>query len=407
MKPVAESAAPVAAAPASALAMPILLALSLGHGLNDVMQSVLVAIYPLIKPAFDLSYAQIGLIGAVFHVTASVLQPIVGAVTDKRPQPFSLMIGMACTMCGLLLLGFAPAYGLVLIAAAMIGTGSSIFHPDASRIARLASGGRFGLAQSMFQTGGNIGTSIGPLLAAAIIVPNGQHSAAWFAVIALFGAALLGWVGTWYQNWLASHARAGARKAVAIANGLTSRQVTASIAILVALMFSKFVYMTSISSYYTFYLIEHFGTSVQTAQLCLFVFLASVAAGTMLGGPIGDRIGARRVILVSILGVLPFTLLLPYVNFIWTVLLTIPIGLILASAFSVMVVYAQSLVPGRVGLIGGLFFGLAFGCSGVAAAGLGALADQTGITLVYRICAFLPAIGLLALALPKFDVRKA
>jgi MFS transporter, FSR family, fosmidomycin resistance protein len=389
------------AAPATMLALPIVLALSVGHGLNDIMQSVLVAIYPLIKPAYNLSYAQIGLIGAVFSITASVLQPIIGLLTDRWPRPFSLTIGMACTMCGLLMLGFAPSYGLLLLAAAMIGTGSSIFHPDASRIARIASGGRYGLAQSMFQTGGNVGTSIGPLLAALIIVPNGQRSAAWFAAIALTGAALLGWVGTWYRDWLATHARAGAKKAVAAATGLTPAQVWASIAILVALMFSKFVYMTSLSSYYTFYLIEHFGMSVQAAQYCLFLFLAATAAGTMLGGPIGDRIGARRVILASILGVLPFTLLLPYADITWTILLTIPIGLILASAFSVMVVYAQSLVPGRVGLIGGLFFGLAFGSSGVAAAGLGALADHTGIEPVFRICAFLPAIGLLALLLPR------
>ena len=389
------------------LVLPVLFAVSVGHGLNDIMQSVLVAIYPLIKPAYNLSYAQIGLIGAVFSITASVLQPIVGTLTDRWPQPFSLMIGMACTLCGLLLLGFAPGYGLILIAAAMIGTGSSIFHPDASRIARIASGGRYGLAQSMFQTGGNVGTSIGPLLAALIIVPNGQGSAAWFAVIALAGAVLLGWVGTWYRDWLATHARAGAKKAVSLASGLTPGQVWVSIGILVALMFSKFVYMTSISSYYTFYLIEHFGTSVRTAQYCLFVFLAATAAGTMLGGPIGDKIGPRNVILASILGVLPFTLVLPYVDFTMTVLLTIPIGLILASAFSVMVVYAQSLVPGRVGLIGGLFFGLAFGSSGVAAAGLGALADHTGIEPVYRICAFLPAIGLLALALPRVEGRRA
>ena len=403
--PMTEPRSTAAPAAMGVLSLPILLALSLGHGLNDVMQSVLVAIYPLIKPAYNLSYAQVGLIGAVFHITASVLQPIVGLVTDKRPLPFSLMAGMACTMCGLLMLGFAPSYGLLLLAAAMIGTGSSIFHPDASRLARLASGGRYGLAQSMFQTGGNTGTSIGPLLAALIIVPNGQRSAAWFALIALAGALLLGWVGLWYRDWLATHARTGARKVAAIATGLTERQVVVSIGILVVLMFSKFVYMTSLSSYYTFYLIEHFGTSVRTAQLCLFLLLASVAAGTMLGGPIGDRIGSRRVILLSILGVLPFTLLLPYANFTWTVLLTIPIGAVMASAFSVMVVYAQSLVPGRVGLIGGLFFGLAFGSSGVAAAGLGALADVTGIEPVYRICAFLPAIGLLALWLPRMGGR--
>jgi MFS transporter, FSR family, fosmidomycin resistance protein len=403
MKPATVAAAP---SPATALAMPILLALSIGHGLNDIMQSVLLAIYPIIKTSFQLSYTQVGLIGALFHITASVLQPIVGTITDKRPQPYSLMVGMGCTMCGLLLLGFAPAYLWVLVAAAMIGTGSSIFHPEASRIVRFASGGRYGLAQSMFQTGGNLGTSLGPLLAALIIVPNGQASASWFAGIALVGALLLGWVGGWYRDWLATHASAGPKKAVAAAHGVSDATVWTSIAILVALMFSKFVYLASLQSYYTFYLIEHFGVSVQTAQLCLFLFLAAAAAGTMLGGPIGDRIGARTVILWSILGVLPFTLVMPYANFLGTVLLTIPIGLILASAFSVMVVYAQSLVPGRVGLIGGLFFGLAFGAAGVGAAALGLLADHTSIEFVYRLCAFLPAIGVLALWLPKLGVRR-
>ena len=393
--------------PATAVAMPILLALSLGHGMNDLMQSVLVAIYPIIKPAFDLSYTQIGLIGAVFSCTGSVLQPIVGAVTDKRPWPYSLLVGMGCTMCGLLLLGFAPAYGVVLLAAALIGIGSSIFHPEASRIARFASGGRYGLAQSLFQTGGNIGTSIGPLLAALIVVPNGQRSASVFAVVALAGMGLLGWVGGWYRAWLATHAKAGGMRAAVADMGLSPARVWTSIAILVALMFSKFIYMASLSSYFTFYLIEHFKVSVETAQYSLFLFLAATAAGTILGGPIGDRIGARNVILASILGVLPFTLVLPYANFVWTLVLTVPIGVVLASAFSVIVVYAQSLVPGRIGLIGGLFFGLAFGASGLGAAGLGALADRIGLDAVYRICAWLPAIGLLALWLPKVGGRKA
>ncbi len=386
--------------------MPILLALSLGHGMNDLMQSVLVAIYPIIKPSFGLSYTQIGLIGALFSCTGSVLQPIVGTLTDRRPQPYSMMVGMACTMSGLLLLGFAPAYWVILLAAALIGTGSSIFHPEASRIARIASGGRYGLAQSMFQTGGNIGTSIGPLLAALIVVPNGQRSASFFAVVALGGALLLGWAGRWYKAWLEAHARNGAKRAPMADSGLTPTRVWISIAILVALMFSKFIYMASLSSYFTFYLIEHFHVTVDTAQYCLFLFLAATAAGTMLGGPIGDRIGARNVILASILGVLPFTLVLPYANFFWTLALSVPIGLILASAFSVIVVYAQSLVPGRVGLIGGLFFGLAFGASGLGAAGLGALADRIGLDAVYRICAWLPAIGLLALWLPKVGPRR-
>ena len=392
--------------PATAVALPILLALSLGHGLNDLMQSVLVAIYPIIKPAFDLSYTQIGLIGALFSCTGSILQPIVGTLTDRRPQPYSMMVGMGCTMSGLLLLGFAPAYWVILLAAALIGIGSSIFHPEASRIARIASGGRYGLAQSMFQTGGNIGTSIGPLLAALIVVPYGQRSASFFAVVALGGALLLGWAGRWYKAWLEAHARTGSARTAMAETGLTPTRVWISIAILVALMFSKFIYMASLSSYFTFYLIEHFHVTVDTAQYCLFLFLAATAAGTMLGGPIGDRIGARNVILASILGVLPFTLILPYANFFWTLVLSVPIGLILASAFSVIVVYAQSLVPGRVGLIGGLFFGLAFGASGIGAAGLGALADRIGLDAVYQICAWLPAIGLLALWLPRVGGRQ-
>lgn len=388
------------------LAMPILLALSLGHCLNDLMQSVLTAIYPIIRASFDLSYTQIGLIGATFSLTGSVLQPIVGYLTDRRPQPYSLAVGMLATLCGLLLLGFASSYGLILLAAGVIGTGSSIFHPEATRIARFASGGRYGLAQSTFQTGGNTGSAIGPLLASQIVTPYGQASAAWFAVIALFGAWLLTWVGGWYSRWLATHAKSAAKKAAAAVAGLTERQVWGSLGILVALMFSKFVYLASLQNYYTLYLIDHFGVSVQSAQLCLFLFLAATAAGTILGGPIGDRIGARTVILGSILGVLPFTLLLPYASLFWTLVLTVPIGVILASAFSVIVVYAQSLLPGRVGLIGGLFFGLAFGMSGLAAAGLGKLADMTSLETVYKICAFLPAIGLAALWLPKFGGRR-
>ena len=402
-------AAPAGAAKAASLgglALPVLLALSLGHCLNDLMQSVLTAIYPIIRTSYSLSYAQIGLIGATFSLTASILQPIVGYLTDRRPQPYSLAAAMATTMCGLLLLGFAPSYGVILLAAGVIGTGSSIFHPESTRIVRYASGGRYGMAQSLFQTGGNTGSAIGPLLAALIVSPNGQTSAAWFAVVALVGMALLTWVGGWYSQWLATHAKATAKTAAAAVAGLTERQVWASIVILIVLTFSKFVYLSSLQNYYTLYLIDHFGVTVQNAQLCLFLFLAATAAGTMLGGPIGDRIGARTVILGSILGVLPFTLLLPYANFFWTLVLTVPIGIILASAFSVIVVYAQTLLPGRVGLIGGLFFGLAFGMSGLAAAGLGKLADMTSLETVYRICAFLPAIGLAALWLPNFGGRR-
>jgi FSR family fosmidomycin resistance protein-like MFS transporter len=407
MRPVADSGASTRAATAAAgtLALPILLALSLSHGLNDIMQSVLVSIYPIIKPAYGLSYTQVGLIGATFHVTASILQPIVGTITDRRPWPFSVTVGMACTCAGLLLLGFASTYPLILLAAATIGTGSSIFHPESSRIARFASGGRFGLAQSLFQTGGNIGSAIGPLLAALIIVPDGQRSAAWFALIALVGAGILTWVGAWYRDWLATHARSAAAKAKAAVTGLSPARIWTSIGILVVLMFSKFAYMTSISSFYTFYLIEKFGLTVQQAQYALFVYLAAIAAGTFLGGPLADRIGTRRVILGSILGALPFTVLLPFANLFWTLVLTVPIGLIISSAFSVIVVTAQVLVPGRVGLISGLFFGLAFGFGGVAAGGLGMLADHIGIEAVYRLCAWLPALGLLALWLPKVGGR--
>ena len=398
-------AAPAVAAATGAMALPILLALSLSHGLNDIMQSVLLSIYPIIKPAYDLSYTQIGLIGAVFHITASVLQPIIGTLTDRKPMPFSVTAGMACTCVGLLLLGFAWTYPLILLAAAIIGTGSSIFHPESSRIARFASGGRYGLAQSLFQTGGNIGTAIGPLLAAAIIVPGGQRSAAWFALIALVGAGLLTWAGAWYRDWLATHARAAAARAKAAVAGLSPIRVWTSIGILVVLMFSKFAYTASVSSYFTFYLIEKFGLTVTQSQYALFVFLAAMAVGTFLGGPLADRIGTRRVILGSILGVLPFTLLLPHANLFWTIALTVPIGLILSSAFSVILVTAQVLLPGRVGLISGLFFGLAFGFGGVAAGGLGMLADRIGIEAVYGWCAWLPALGLLALWLPKVGGR--
>ena len=387
------------------LAIPVLLALCLGHCLNDLMQGVLSGINPIVRESFKLTYTQIGLIGATFSLTGSVLQPLVGFWTDRHPQPFSLAIGMCTTLCGLILLGFAPNFAGVVLAAGTIGVGSAIFHPEATRIARFASGGRYGLAQSMFQTGGNTGTAIGPLLAAQIVTPYGQSSAAWFALVALAGAGLLSWVGNWYKNWLLAHPKL-ARGGAAMAAGLTERQVYGSLAILIALMFSKFVYLSSLQNYYALYMIDHFHVSVGTGQMCLFLFLAATAAGTILGGPIGDRIGARQVIMISILGVLPFTLLLPYADFFWTLVLSVPIGLILASAFSVMVVYAQNLLPGRIGLIGGLFFGFAFGMSGLAAAGLGKLADLTSIETVFKICSVLPAIGLLALCLPQLDGQR-
>jgi len=388
------------------LALPILLALSLGHCLNDLMQSLIAAIFPLIRTSYGLSYTQIGLIGATFSITASILQPIVGILTDKKPQPYSLAAAMVLTMSGLLMLGFATSYPLIIGAAALVGTGSSIFHPESTRIARYASGGRYGLAQSMFQTGGNIGTSLGPLLATLVVLPRGQGSVAWFALVALAGMGLLGWVGGWYRRWLSTHVRAARGNAATMAAGLASAQISISLAILVALMFSKFVYLSSLQNYYQLYLIDHFGVSIGMAQYSLFLFLAATAAGTILGGPVGDLIGSRRVILGSILGVLPFTLLLPYANFLWTLVLSVPIGVILASAFSVIVVYAQNLLPGRVGMIGGLFFGLAFGMSGLAAAGLGWLADMTSLDTVFRICAVLPAIGLLALWLPRLEVGR-
>jgi len=404
--PALPAAVAAPSAPAQSLALPILLGLSLGHCLNDLMQSLIAAIFPLIRDTYSLNYAQIGLIGATFSITASILQPIVGFATDRKPQPYSLPLAMVLTMCGLLLLGFAGSYPLIIAAAALVGIGSSIFHPESTRVARYASGGRHGLAQSMFQTGGNLGTALGPLLARLIVAPLGQISIAGFALVALAGMGLLTWIGGWYRDWLATHVRTAQGAGAAMAAGLTANQVWASLAILVALMFSKFVYLSSIQNYYQLYLIDHFGASVGAAQYSVFLFLAATAAGTILGGPVGDRIGARAVILGSILGVLPFTLLLPYADFAWTLVLTVPIGLILASAFSLIVVYAQNLLPGRIGLIGGLFFGLAFGMSGLAAGGLGWLADRTSIETVFKLCALLPAIGLLALWLPRLEVRR-
>lgn len=379
----------------------IIAAVSICHLLNDVIQSLVPAIYPLLKQTYGLDFGQIGLITFTFQVTASVLQPVVGMYTDRKPQPFSLAIGMGCTLAGLILISRAETFAVILLAAAMIGLGSSIFHPESSRVARMASGGRHGLAQSLFQVGGNFGTAIGPLLAAFIVMPNGQGSVAWFSVIALVAMAILFQVGRWYQRKVA--ASAGKRKAGS-ASVLSRRRIVFAVTVLVLLVFSKNFYMASFSSYYTFYLIQHFGTSVQTAQVCLFVFLGSVAAGTVIGGPIGDRFGRKFVIWGSILGVLPFTLALPYVNFFWTVVLTVPIGLILSSAMPQIIVFAQELLPGRVGMISGLFFGLAFGMGGIGAAVLGELADATSIETVYKVCALLPAIGLLAAFLP--DTRK-
>jgi FSR family fosmidomycin resistance protein-like MFS transporter len=378
-------------------AMSVLLAISFSHLLNDMLQSLLPAIYPVLKARYGLSFGQIGVITLVNQLTASVLQPVIGNATDRRPMPFSLPAGMGFTMLGMLLLAWAGGYGVLLGAVALVGIGSSVFHPESSRVARLASGGRHGFAQSIFQVGGNAGASLGPLLAAFVVAPEGQGSVAWFALAALLGMGVLGYVGVWYRGQHLA-AKGAVRAAVA---ALPRRRVAGAMAVLTALMLSKFFYMASLSNYYTFYLIDRFHVAVPVAQYCLFVFLGSVAAGTLLGGPIGDRIGRKRVIWVSILGVLPFTLALPHLGFWATVAATVPIGLLLASAFPAIVVYAQELMPGRVGTVSGLMFGIAFGLGGLGAAALGQLADATSIGLVYNVCAFLPALGLLAGLLPE------
>ncbi|GJD62290.1 MFS transporter [Methylobacterium frigidaeris] len=400
---VSRVAAPAAAAGPAAV---VLGGLSLSHLLNDMIQSLLPAIYPLLKQAYALDFGQIGFLTLAFQLTASLLQPVVGLFTDKRPMPFSLATGMLLSLCGLLLLSHAGSYGLLVMAACLVGLGSAIFHPEASRVARLASGGRYGLAQSVFQVGGNAGSALGPLLAAFIVVPLGQPSVALFAVAALAGFVVLSLVGRWYRDRLRAGA-ARAKKGAAAIRALPRAKVVQTIAVLLVLIFSKYFYMASLSSYFTFYLIHRFGVSVQQSQLYLFVFLGAVAAGTVAGGPIGDRFGRKVVIWGSILGVLPFTLALPHANLFWTVALTVPIGLILASAMPAILVYAQELLPGRVGLVGGLFFGFAFGMGGLGAAVLGEIADRTSIEYVYGICAFLPAVGLLAAFLPRLDPPKA
>ena len=382
-------------------ALRVLAAVSFCHFLNDLIQAMLPAIYPLLKANYALDFAQIGLITLVFQLTASLLQPVVGTYTDRNPLPYSLAIGMGCTLLGLLLLSRA-AYPLLLLAAALVGTGSSVFHPESSRIARLASGGRHGFAQSFFQVGGNLGTAAGPLLAAFIVLPRGQASVAWFGVAALIAIALLVRVGGWYKT----HRVARARAQVARAPALPKQKIVLAIAVLLTLIFSKYFYLASLNTYYTFYLMQRFGMTAQDAQFHLFLFLGSVALGTLVGGPVGDRIGRKYVIWASILGVLPFTLALPHADLFWTSMLSIVIGLILSSAFSAILVYAQELLPGKVGMIAGLFFGFAFGMGGLGAALLGQLADAKGIEFVYRVCAYLPAIGLLAVFLPNLRVRK-
>ncbi len=368
-----------------------------------MMQSVVPAVYPILKSSYHLDFSQIGMITASLQITASLLQPLVGVYTDKHPKPYSLAIGMGFTLAGLLLLASAPSFLAILAAVALVGVGSAVFHPESSRIARLASGGQHGLAQSLFQVGGNAGSATGPLLAAFIVLPKGQHSIAFFSLAALIAMLILVQVGSWYKT---HHPPTVQRRAPERHATLSPRQVTLAMLVLIALVFSKYIYLASLTSYYTFYLISKFHLSVQNAQIHLFLFLGAVAAGTFAGGPIGDRIGRKYVIWASILGILPFTLALPYANLLWTGVLTVIIGLVLASAFSAILVYAQELVPGRVGAISGLFFGLAFGVAGIGAAMLGRLADATSITFVYRTCAFLPAIGLLTVFLPNLDQRK-
>ncbi len=383
-------------------AFAVLGTLSFCHLLNDMMQSLLPAMYPILKSGLHLDFGQIGLLTLTYQLTASLCQPLVGLYTDRRPLPYALASGMGFTLVGLLLLAHASSFPMLLFAAAVIGIGSSIFHPESSRLARLASGGRHGFAQSLFQVGGNAGSAIGPLAAAFIVLPQGQRSVAWFALAALVGIVLLARVGAWHsRHHLQKARRAPVKQQLSLSRG----KVVGSLAVLIGLIFSKYFYLASLTSYYTFYLIERFHVSVWSAQIHLFVFLAAVAVGTIAGGPIGDRIGRKRVIWFSILGVLPFTLVLPHANLFWTGVLTVPIGLILASAFSAILVYAQDLVPGKVGMISGLFFGVAFGMGGLGAAVLGELADTVGIVRVYALCAWLPIIGVLAALLPDVVPR--
>src|SRR5690349_19225644 len=378
----------------------IILALSFSHFLNDTMQSLVPALYPMMKDSYGLSFAQIGLITLAMQVVSSLLQPMVGLFADHRPQPYSLAAGMGATFIGLLLLANADSFLVLLLAAALVGTGSAVFHPEGSRVARMASGGRHGLAQSLFQVGGNIGSSLGPILAALIVIPKGQSSIAWFCSAALLAMAVLFGVGSWHRRERSSSGARGRRQSVERSH-LSRRKVAWSVVILLTLVFSKSFYTASLNSYYTFYLISKFHVSVASAQIYLFAFLASVAVGTFVGGPVGDRIGRKYVLWGSIVGVLPFTLLLPYADLFWTGILTVAIGLILASASSAIIVYALELVPGKVGTVAGLFFGLSFGMAGIGAAALGGLADATSIDYVYQICAFLPLLGLFTVLLPN------
>src|SRR6266581_1474651 len=390
---------------------PILLSISFCHLLNDTVQSLIPAIYPLLKASFHLNYGQVGRIALTLQLTASLLQPVVGLYTDRRPQPYSLAVGMGITMIGLLAFAIAPTYLSILAAAAFVGIGSAVFHPESSRVARMASGGQHGMAQSLFQVGGNAGSALGPLFA-AFVLTKGQSSLAWFSLLAFFGIVLLANIGTWTKRHKSHSPKSITADAAYLAAApahapLPTGKIVLSLAILVALMFSKFFYLASLMSYYTFYLMGKFHMSLQNAQLHLFIFLGAVAAGTIIGGPVGDRIGRKYVIWVSILGVLPFTLLLPYSNLFWTSVLSVIIGLILASAFSAILVYAQELLPGRIGAVSGLFFGFAFGLGGIGAALLGKLVDLTSLNFVYHLCSFLPTIGILTAFLPDLAPAKA
>jgi len=392
----------VAPAPAAATTVfRILVAVSVCHLLNDMVQSLLPSIYPILKSSFHLSFGQIGLLSLTYQISASLLQPLIGLYTDRRPMPYALAVGMCFTMAGTVMLAVAPTFNMLMLAAAVVGAGSAIFHPESSRIARLASGGRHGFAQSFFQVGGNTGSAIGPLLAAFVVLPLGQRGMAWFSIVAAAGAFILYFVGRWRSHHLqratASHLHLPHR------SPLPTRTVARALLVLVALVFSKYFYLASMSGYFTFYLISRFHISVRSSQLHLFVFLGAAAAGTFLGGPIGDRIGPKYVIWGSILGVLPFTLMLPHASLFWTGILSAVIGFLIASAFSAILVYAQELMPGRVGLVSGIFFGLAFGMGGIGAAVLGHIADLTSIAYVYKLCAWLPAIGLLTGLLPNLD----
>jgi FSR family fosmidomycin resistance protein-like MFS transporter len=390
------------AASTGGTAMTVLVSITFCHMLNDMMQSLLPSIYPILKSDFALSFTQIGLITLVYQITASLLQPVVGYMADRRSMPYSLSTGMAFTFAGLLLLSVAHTFGLVLLSAALIGMGSSVFHPESSRVARMASGGRHGFAQSLFQVGGNFGSAIGPLLAALVVLNLGQGSIAIFSLAALLGMTVLWKVGRWYATQ--GQKRLKAATHAAAHSPLPRGKVAGAIVILLTLIFSKYFYLASITSYFTFYLVDRFGVSVQAVQVHLFVFLGAVAVGTFAGGPLGDRFGRKYIIWFSILGVLPFTLMLPHASLFWTGILSAVIGLILASAFSAILVYAQELMPGRIGMVSGLFFGFAFGMGGIGAAVLGAVADREGIAFVYQICAFLPVLGLLTALLP--DLRK-